>query len=158
VWQSRLCGKKPTPKFPPSHKLDQRPRARRHLCRHPDAKQTEKRKAADGTCLHGFRRQSSFYDARGNSLSVSSSNMRKNHLSRIQQPSHTGSRGNAPGAGCGAAEALRRVQGQCPWRGGAGAAEAPAKDPGSAEPSAPAFMISFRISFHPSATSRGSLP
>jgi len=42
-------------KAPLSHKQDQRPRARRYLYRQPDAKQTEKRKAADGTCLHDFR-------------------------------------------------------------------------------------------------------
>jgi len=44
--------------------------------------------------------------------------------------SHTGSRGKAPGAGCGAAEALRKSpEDGILWCGGTGAAEAPAPFP-----------------------------
>ena len=121
-WKN-VNGCQPTNRFPDklgkaplSHKVGLYPRARRHLCRQPDAEQTEKRENRHRKVLALFLRRFSFYDARGNSPPVSSSNMRKNLLLPTQQSSHTGSREELPGVGfqglrkplrrSGAAEAL----------------------------------------------------
>ena len=91
-----------------SEKHNGLPRAGRHLCRHPDAKQTGKRENRHRKVLALFLRRFSFYCARKNSPSVPQASCGKKPLLQIRQTSHTGSREELPGAGCGAAEALRR--------------------------------------------------
>ena len=83
--------------------------------RRPDAKQTGKTKeSAAGESLLSLAADFRFYCARGNSPSVSPSNMRKNLFLQTQQTSHTGvQRMKSSGAGFqGLRKPLRRVRGR----------------------------------------------